>query len=73
MDKGHHHKKNNMTAFGGCMILLNKDIASGGLNCPARLFSLSCDGTHNSVMSTGRILDSAQMAFALEKNQPTGE
>jgi hypothetical protein len=54
-------------AFGGCMIALDKQIADAGLNCPRNWISLSCDGTYGSVVSAQRMLDSAQMAFALNK------
>ena len=54
-------------AFGGCMILVNKTIADAGLSCPSRFVSFSCDGTFSSKVNAQNMLDSAQMAFALNK------
>ena len=53
--------------YGGCMILVDQTIASVGLNCPSRWISLSCDGTFSSKANAQNMLDSAQMAFALNK------
>ena len=54
-------------AYGGCMILVDQTIADAGLNCPSRWVSLSCDGTFSSKANAQNMLDSAQMAFALNK------
>ena len=53
--------------FGNCMILVNKPIADAGLSCPSRWISFSCDGTFSSKANAQNMLDSAQMAFALNK------
>jgi hypothetical protein len=53
--------------FGGCMIQLDQSIADAGLNCPAANWvSLDCDGTYGLKAGAQRVLDSAQMAFALD-------
>jgi hypothetical protein len=55
-------------SVGGCMILLDKSIKDAGLDCPASNWvSLDCDGAYASKASAQRILDSAQLAFALNK------
>lgn len=53
--------------YGGCMIMLDKNIADAGLNCPSNLVSLDCDGAYGSKASAQRAFDSAQMAFALDR------
>jgi hypothetical protein len=55
-------------SFGGCMILLDKSVADVGLACPTPWVSLDCDGLFGSKLSAQRAFDSAQMAFALDKN-----
>lgn len=53
--------------FGGCMALLDKNIADSGLNCPSRWVTFSCDGTFGSKDIAFRQLDQAQIAQALNK------
>jgi hypothetical protein len=54
--------------YGGCMVLLDKSVADTGLACPTAWVSLDCDGLFGSKLSAQRKFDSAQMAFALDKN-----
>jgi hypothetical protein len=55
-------------SFGGCMIWLDKSIKDAGLNCPAANWvSLDCDGAYASKAAAQSMLDSAQLAFALNK------
>ena len=55
--------------FGGCMVELSERPAATGLMCPAesRWVTFSCTGTHTSKSSAMRMLDSAQLAFAMGK------
>ena len=55
--------------YGGCMVALSEIPADHGLNCPAdkRWVTFSCTGTHTSKSSAMRMLDSAQLAFAMGK------
>ena len=58
--------------FGGCMVWLSESPATAGessLNCPAdsNWVTFSCTGTHTSKSSAMRMLDSAQLAFAMGK------
>jgi len=53
--------------FGNCMVYLNTAIANAGLNCPSKWVSFSCDGTYQSRDAASRMMDSAMMAFALDK------
>ena len=54
-------------AFGGCMIHVDKVLASKGLDCPFNWVSFSCFGNFNSKDLAYRKLDQAQMAMALNK------
>ena len=56
--------------YGGCMAELSVSLAAQGLRCPnpaSRWVTFSCTGTHTSKSSAMRMLDSAQLAFAMGK------
>lgn len=54
------------TNFGGCMARLNKVIATEtALDCPGAWVTFSCSGDFMSVANASRLLNSAQMADAL--------
>jgi hypothetical protein len=54
--------------FGSCMVMLDKSIVDAGLDCPANSWvSLDCDGVYFSKATAQRLLDTAQMAFVLDK------
>jgi hypothetical protein len=53
--------------FGGCMILLDKDVKAANGLCPIyNWVSLDCDGTFNPKSGALANWSSAQMAFALD-------
>ncbi len=55
--------------WGGCMALLNKNIAaSTGLNCPDAWVTFSCSGTYAKKDIAYRMFDSAQMAWTLKQS-----
>jgi hypothetical protein len=55
-------------SFGGCMISLDKSIKDAGLSCPdSNWVSLDCDGAYSSKAAAQRMLDSAQLAFVMNK------
>jgi len=51
--------------WGGCMILIDKQLSDYGLNCPSRWVTFSCSGTFTTKDVAYRLFDSAQMAAAL--------
>jgi hypothetical protein len=53
--------------WGGCMVFLDQPLAGAGLNCPSNWVSFSCNGTFTTKDVAYRMLDSAQMAYALGK------
>lgn len=53
--------------WGGCMIWVDQVLSDHGLNCPSQWVSLSCTGTFTTKDIAYRMLDSAQMAYALGK------
>ena len=54
--------------YGGCMVALSVSPADNNLNCPdSSWVTFSCNGTHTSKSSAMRMLDSAQLAFAMGK------
>jgi hypothetical protein len=53
--------------YGNCMVYLDKLIADTGLDCPSKWIAFSCDGTFNARDVASKMLDSAMMAFALER------
>jgi hypothetical protein len=55
------------SAFGGCMVQLSSDPQSQLPNCGSSWVTLSCDGTYMPKDVSNRLLEQAQMAFALEK------
>ena len=55
--------------FGGCMVWLSVSPSDEGMDCPTgNWVTFSCSGEHASKSSALRMFDSAQMAFALNKN-----
>lgn len=53
--------------WGGCMALLDTNIASSGLDCPSRWLSFSCSGDFTSKDVASKMFDVAQMALALDR------
>ena len=53
--------------FGGCAVLLADEPSEAGLSCSSRWVTFSCSGDHASKSNAARNFDSAQMAFALDK------
>jgi len=53
--------------FGGCMVQLDERIANAGLDCPGSWVTFSCSGVHTSPDEGFRMFESAQMAFALDR------
>lgn len=55
--------------FGGCMVWLSVSPSDEGMDCPTgNWVTFSCSGEHASKSSALRMFDSAQMAFALNRN-----
>ena len=54
--------------YGGCMVALSVSPADENLSCPdSPWVTFSCTGEHTSKSSAMRMLDSAQLAFAMGK------
>ncbi len=53
--------------FGGCMVQLSVDPQSMLPNCGSAWVTMSCDGTFMPKDVSDRLLEQAQMAFALDK------
>ena len=51
--------------YGKCMILVRSSLPSNG--CPGVWISLDCEGNHLSKQDAGRMWDSVQLAYALDK------
>lgn len=54
-------------SFGNCMVRLGSNPRSQLPNCGNSWVSFSCDGTYTSKAVAYRMLETTQMAFALEK------
>lgn len=54
-------------AFGDCMVAIPNKIADFGLNCAGSYVTFSCSGDHTSKARATKMLDLAQMAFAMDK------
>ncbi len=52
--------------FGGCMVLMDKDLSREGLNCEGWV-TFSCSGELATAEDGARLFDSALMAFALNR------
>ena len=53
--------------WGGCMALLDRDIATAGLDCRGAWVTFSCTGDFTSKDIAYKMLESAQMALALDR------
>ncbi len=53
--------------FGGCMARLDRNISTVGLNCPGSWVSFSCTGDFTSKDVAYKMLETAQMAMALDR------
>ncbi|MEZ5558724.1 MAG: hypothetical protein R3E86_09325 [Pseudomonadales bacterium] len=53
--------------FGGCMIALANNPQELLPSCKAWFVTLSCDGSHLSKDVAGRLMEQAQLAYALDK------
>ncbi len=53
--------------FGGCMVLMDKELAPEGLNCESDWVTFSCSGTLTTPDEAARLYDLAKMAFALHR------
>ena len=51
--------------WGGCMVLLDRELSDFNLNCPSRWVTFSCTGDFTSKDNAYRMFDAAQMAMAL--------
>ena len=49
--------------YGGCMVFTS---VQPSINCPAKWFSLDCDGNFNSKDTSRRMWDTAQLALAMD-------
>jgi hypothetical protein len=58
---------NSGTFYGGCMVRLDTNIATAGLDCPGAWISFSCSGDFASTQDAKRNFEMAQLAFALDK------
>ena len=58
---------NSGSFYGGCMIELDIDLASTGLNCTGSWVTFSCSGDFNSAQDAKRNFEMAQLAFAMQK------
>ena len=53
--------------WGECMVELNADQASTGLDCTTNFVTFSCSGVHTSRSNAKVMYETAQIAFALNK------
>jgi len=51
--------------FGGCMVQLTTDIASSGVDCRGNWVSFSCSGDFTTKDVAYKMLETAQLAYAL--------
>lgn len=60
---------NDAANYGYCMVRLNKNPSTVGLNCPADpLVSLDCKGNFSTKAATGNLVSAAQLAFVAGKS-----
>ena len=53
--------------WGGCMALLDQELADYGLNCPGSWVTFSCSGVYTEKTEAYRMFDQAQMALARKR------